>query len=117
MKQPSNYKKGIMAEKFAKGFLTLKGYKLLDERFKTPLGEIDLIMCKNNLLVFVEVKLRQTIEKAKESIHARNQQRVYSAAELYLQKHPEYTNFEMRFDALVLAPYSMPLHIENAWGF
>ncbi len=113
----TSYKKGLIAEKFAKGYFILKGYKILDERFKTPLGEIDLIISKKELLVFVEVKLRQSIEKAKESIHARNQQRVYSAAELYLQKHPEYNNFEMRFDALVLAPCSVPQHIENAWGF
>ena len=112
----TGYQKGIIAENFAKGFFTLKGYTVLAERFKTKLGEIDLVLRKNNTLVFVEVKMRQTIENAAESIDTRNQQRVYAAAELYLQKHPQYTGYDVRFDALVLAPYALPRHIENAWG-
>ena len=111
----TNYQKGLWAESFAKGYFCMKGYSLLEERFKTPSGEIDLILRRGKKLVFVEVKMRKTLENAAESINYRNQQRVSRAAELYLQKHSEYNNFEMRFDALVLAPYKWPHHIENAW--
>jgi putative endonuclease len=112
----TGHQKGLQAETFAKGFFRLKGYDVLAERFKTPQGEVDLIVAKGKLLVFVEVKLRKTLEAAAEAVHAKNQARVLRAAELYLQKHPEYTDWEMRFDALVLAPYAWPRHIQNAWG-
>lgn len=93
----------------------MKGYSLLAERFKTQLGEIDLIVKRGNTIVFVEVKLRKNIDTAAESIHERNQSRVRNAAELYLQRHPEYTDCELRFDALMLAPRALPVHIENAF--
>jgi len=111
----TSYDKGLFAEGFAKNYFYIKGYSVIAERFKTPQGEIDLILKKKNSLVFVEVKMRQTIEMALESIHHRNQQRVLKAAELYLQQNPKYNGFELRFDALVLAPYTWPRHIENAW--
>ena len=111
----TGYKKGLLAESFAKLYFCLKGYRLLAERFKTPVGEIDLIVKRGRQLAFVEVKLRGTQEEAAEAIHAKNQSRVRRAAELYLQRHPEYTGLEFRFDALVLAPYAWPRHIRNAW--
>lgn len=104
-----------MAELKAKIYLRTLGYTILTERFKTQLGEIDIIAKKGNTVVFVEVKLRKTADAAAEAIHSRNQSRVRNAAELYLQKHPEYTDCELRFDALVLAPGAWPRHIENAW--
>lgn len=113
--EKTSYDKGLIAEAFAKNYFYMKGYSVLAERFKTPQGEIDLILKKKNTIVFVEVKLRKTIDDAAEAIHSRNQQRVRTAAELYLQRNPKYNGCELRFDALVLAPYTWPRHIENAW--
>ena len=111
----TGHKKGLWAESFAKSYLCVKGYRVLAERFKTSLGEIDLVVKRGNRLVFVEVKMRQNIDDAAESISLKNQSRVTRAAELYLQKFPEYNECEMRFDAIVIEPYSWPRHIENAW--
>lgn len=115
MTSDTGYKKGLQAEFKAKTYLRMKGYRVLAERFKTPVGEIDLIVKKNNIIVFVEVKLRASLDAAAESIHGRNQSRVRNAAELYLQKYPEYNECELRFDALMLAPRALPRHIENAF--
>ncbi len=111
----TGYQKGLLAEFKAKSYLRCKGYKILEQRFKTPSGEIDLIVKNGNLIVFVEVKMRKTMEAAAEAIHEKNKSRVRRAAELYLQKHPEYTEFELRFDALVMAPGAWPQHIPNAF--
>lgn len=111
----TGHQKGLWAELKAKAYLRLNGYHLLEERFKTPLGEIDLIVKKENMVVFVEVKLRRTVEAAAEAIHAKNQSRVRHAAELYLQQHPEYNEYEMRFDALVMAAGAWPEHIPDAF--
>src|ERR1035437_2664063 len=111
----TGYQKGLLAEFKAKSYLRFRGYHILEERFKTTVGEIDLIAKNGNTVVFVEVKLRKTMEAAAEAIHAKNQSRVRNAAELYLQKHPEYTECELRFDALVMAPGAWPQHIPNAF--
>ncbi len=111
----TGYQKGLQAEFLAKLYLRLKGYRVLAERYKTPLGEIDLVVARGKRLAFVEVKRRKTTADAVEAIHARNQSRIRRAAELYLQQHPEYTGWEMGFDALVMAPGAWPRYIQNAW--
>lgn len=111
----TGHQKGLWAELKAKTYLRLHGYQLLEERFKTSVGEIDLIVKKENMVVFVEVKLRRTVEAAAEAIHAKNQSRVRRAAGLYLQQHPEYNEHEMRFDALVMASGAWPEHIPDAF--
>ncbi|MFH1158535.1 MAG: YraN family protein [Pseudomonadota bacterium] len=111
----TSHQKGLRAEAFAGLYLRLKGYRVVEERWKTPMGEIDLIVRRGRRLAFIEVKLRGTAAAAVESIHARNRFRVRSAAELYLQKHPEYTGWELGFDALVMAPGAWPRHIRNAF--
>ena len=111
----TGYKKGLWAELRAAAYLRLRGYKLRARRYKTPLGEIDLVVERAQTLVFVEVKLRSTLDGAAEAIDARNQKRVRAAAELYLQAHPQYTGHDMRFDALILTPGRDIAHIEAAW--
>ncbi len=110
-----NYQKGLQAEMIGKFYLRLKGYRIVGERFKTPVGEIDLIAKRGRVLVFVEVKSRRNLHDAAEAVHRQNQQRVKRAAELYLQRHMEYTGYALRFDALLLAPRVWPRHISNAW--
>lgn len=111
----TGYRKGLRAEKAALWFLRLKGYRLLAARYRTPSGEIDLVMRRGRVLVFVEVKTRAGMDDAAFAIHAGNRMRVRRAAELYLQKHPRYTGFDMRFDAVLLAGGLWPRHIVNAF--
>lgn len=111
----TGYKKGLWAEWRAAAYLRLRGYKLRARRYKTPLGEIDLVVERAGTLVFVEVKLRATLDVAAEAIDARNQRRVRAAAELYLQAYPQYTQHDMRFDALILTPGRAIAHLEAAW--
>ena len=111
----TGYSRGLLAEKGAKLYLILKGYRILATRYKTRMGEIDLVARRGNTLVFTEVKHRKTQDIAAEAIHAGNQARVRDAAALYLQKHPEYTGLDCRFDAIVMAPGRWPRHIENCF--
>ena len=64
-------KKGKFGETLAKNFLIKKGYSIIKENFRTRFGEIDLIVEKNNILTFVEVKYRtnQNFGNAEESIN------------------------------------------------
>ena len=61
-------RKGRIAEICAAGLLLLKGYRILARRFKTPQGEVDLILRKRNALVCVEVKARADLGAALEAV-------------------------------------------------
>ncbi|TAL33863.1 MAG: YraN family protein [Alphaproteobacteria bacterium] len=111
----TGHRKGLDAETIAALYLRCKGYRILERRFRTPKGEIDIIAKRGGAVAFVEVKLRKTHEDAAEAVHRINQERVRQAAALYLMRHTEYTMLETRFDALVMAPGKLPQHIVNAF--
>lgn len=50
---------GLFAELTSYLYLSFKFYKIIDRRFKSPFGEIDLIAKKGNHLIFIEVKDRK----------------------------------------------------------
>ena len=52
------YAKGVLGEAAVCDRLTDGGMELLERRFRSPFGEIDLIMLDGDVLAFVEVKLR-----------------------------------------------------------
>jgi len=111
----TGHQKGLRAERLAAWYLRLRGYTILAIRYKTHVGEIDLVARRGGMLVFAEVKHRSSMAAAKEAVHAENRARVRRAAELYLQKYPRYTGLDMRFDAIVFAPRRWPQHIRNAF--
>lgn len=95
-------KLGRQAEFLAANYLRLKGYRILERRFKTNQGEIDLIATRKNLLVMVEVKARDDLQTARESVSFGSQQRIKKAAHLFVARHSHYRHFGVRFDALFL---------------
>lgn len=117
MSKETGYKKGLMAEMRAALWLRRRGYRLLAWRYKTKRGEIDLIALEGGkTLVFVEVKQRASLAAAAEAIDPRSRQRIWQAAELYLQAHPQYNDCDMRFDALLLTAEKEIEHLPSAWG-
>lgn len=76
-------KRGRRAELIACTLLRLKGYRILAERVRAPVGEIDIIATRGNTLVFVEVKQRRTRAAALESITAKQRRRIERAALLW----------------------------------
>lgn len=107
---------GIVSEWLACFLLMLKGYRLLYWRYRTKVGEIDLIMRRKKLVIFVEVKARKNKEVAAYSVHSRNQERVIRAAKWFLHAHPHYGNFDFRFDAVLVSCYVLPHHIPHAFS-
>ena len=114
-----NKNHGRLAEFLATIYFRLKFYKIIKKNYKgikkTPVGEVDFIALKNKTLVFVEVKKRQTIEKAKYSIKTPQQKRIISAAKLFIKQNPCYRNCKIRFDAVLIKfPFTV-VHIKDAW--
>lgn len=110
----NTYKRGLLAEYGAAWLLRLKGYSILEQRFKTYGGEIDLIAKRGKTLIAVEVKYRDTLMLAAESITRNQRRRIVRALELY--RHQTRCRVEnIRFDAILFSPYKWPMHIQNAW--
>lgn len=104
-----NEREGRKAERRVANYLRLRGYKVLEERFKTPHGEVDLIVRKGSTLAFVEVKQRATQRAIDESMTWRGEQRIIDSAEIWIEKNFAQlpTDFEMRFDfASIIGPVS-----------
>lgn len=93
------FRTGISAESRAAAYLMAKGYRILAKRYRTPHGEIDIVARRRNLIAFVEVKARATLDDAAFAVTPRQQQRIIDAAQGWLVAHPEHAEFEMRFDA------------------
>jgi putative endonuclease len=111
----ARHRRGIRAEFAALLWLTLKGYRLVAHRYRTPVGEVDLIMRRGRTLVFVEVKARGSIDAAAVALHVKNQGRVARAAQSFLASHPHYGAYQVRFDAVLVTWYKRPHHLANAF--
>jgi putative endonuclease len=109
------YRSGLVAETLAALMLRLKGYAIVAQRYKTPVGEIDLVALKGRRLAFVEVKRRKTAEDAAWTVPARQRRRIVRAAQYWLAGHPDYAGHDLAFDVVLAAPWAMPRYIENAF--
>jgi putative endonuclease len=109
------FRVGLSAESRAAALLIAKGFRILARRWKSPAGEIDIVARRRHLLVFVEVKARNTLDEAAESLLARQQRRIVAAAEVWLAAYPDDTIRDFRFDAILVAPGKMPRHIPAAF--
>jgi putative endonuclease len=95
--------------------LRLKGYRILARRHRSRVGEIDIIARRGRTVVFVEVKARQSLETALESLSARQRLRIRNAAELYLATRPHLNDLDARFDVMLVAGWRWPRHLKDAW--
>ena len=91
---------GQLGERFAANFLRKKGYAILAANFKTRFGEIDLIVQKDNILAFVEVKTRSegSLFSPAEAVDYKKQNRIIKAAIEYITTYG-YT-LQPRFDVI-----------------
>ena len=109
------YWRGHVAEWLAMLHLGLRGYKILAHRFRTPFGEIDIVVRRGNRLAFVEVKRRPSLAEAEWSLTPRQAERIGRAAEHFMRRHPRYRNHEMGMDLIAVGPGGWPRHLVNAF--
>jgi len=110
-------KQGRRAEDIAAIYLRLKGYRILEKRYRTPLGEIDLIAAKNDVIAFVEVKYRKTLEDAQWAITPRQVERILQAGELFIARNSTYMNCDRRLDAIYVGAGGLPVHQKQIVDF
>ncbi len=110
------YRSGMRAEIFAAIFLMARGYRILERRYKTPVGEVDLIIANAHRLAFVEVKGRAELDEALGAVSRHQQQRIKRAASHWLAKQRVPLGGEIGFDVVAIAPWKLPRHQKDAFS-
>jgi len=109
------FRVGLSAESRAAALLIAKGFRILARRWRSPLGEVDIVARRRQLLVFAEVKARASLDEAAEAVQVRQRRRIAAAAEVWLAANPDETIRDIRFDAILVAPGKVPRHIPAAF--
>ncbi len=110
----TNYFRGMVAEIYAIIILTLKGYRILEWRYKTPVGEIDITARRGKTVAFIEVKLRLDTETALYAITPRAQQKIAHATSHFMVSYYYYEGKSMRFDDVAISGFRLR-HLDNVW--
>jgi len=110
----ASYTQGLRAEWIAILYLFFKGYKILTWRFKTPVGEIDILAEKRGQLVCVEVKQRADLSAALEAVTPFMRWRMARSARFYVLRRPYYMDRSIRFDLIAISGFRIR-HLDNAW--
>ncbi len=108
-------RRGRRAETLAAWLLRAKGYRILARRYRTPVGEIDLIARRARLVAFVEVKQRPSEAEAAEAVTSAGRRRIARAASAWLAAHPAASTLDLRFDVIICMPGRLPRHIRGAF--
>lgn len=108
-------RKGRRAEWFAAFALMLKGYRIKALRYRTPVGEIDLVARKGDLIAFVEVKARRDLAAGVDAVSYPAQRRIAAAGELFISRQKDSARLSWRHDIVVVSPWKWPKHLEDAF--
>jgi len=94
---------GRWAEQLARGFFENCGFCCLAERYRKPGGEIDLVMRRGSLVVFVEVKARSRVEygRPEEAVGQRKLTRLRLVARHFLHER-QLGAVDLRFDVVAV---------------
>ncbi|HEY8580319.1 MAG TPA: YraN family protein [Beijerinckiaceae bacterium] len=108
------YAFGLRAETVAVLYLRLKGWRVVARRFLARGGEIDIVALRGDVLAFVEVKARPTLDEARCAITPRKARRMSVAARAFISRHAWAMGKTWRGDAVFLAPRRWPRHAPGA---
>ena len=100
-----------VAERYAE-----RGCEILERCWRSPAGEVDLILRDGEAVVFVEVKKSETHDIAAQRISRRQMDRICQAALLYTDRLPTGGLTELRFDAALVDADGRVQIVENAFG-
>jgi putative endonuclease len=109
------FRLGLSAESRAAAFLVAKGYRIVARRWRSVLGEVDIVARRRRLLAFVEVKARATLDDAAGAVLPHQRRRIIGAARAWLAAHPDDAARDIRFDVMLVAPRRIPRHIQAAF--
>lgn len=106
---------GQKGEILAAKYLKKHGYKIIERNYKCKIGEVDIIAKHNGVLVFVEVKSRNSMQfgRPAEAVDEYKQRKLAQLATYYINLHKLYDVYA-RFDIIEVLGDKINL-IQNAW--
>ena len=106
-------RRGRKGETLAVLLLMLKGYRIVARRFKTKLGEVDIIARRGNIAAMVEVKARNTLFEAMDAVDSSAMRRIEAAGDLWLAKQRDFAKLNIRYDLIAILPRRLPVHVKS----
>ncbi len=94
-------------------FLRLKGYKILEWRYKSRFGEVDIIAKKSAVIVAIEVKARTSKILIEEVLRPRQIERVTKSLEFFISQNPQFQKCDLRLDFIEVSKFFLPKHYPN----
>lgn len=110
----TSHMRGLYAEIYAILYLFLKGYRICQWRYKTKLGEIDVIAEHRGQLVCIEVKNRVSMTGALEAVTPMMRNRISRCARQYISTNKGFVGSTVRFDLIAISGFRL-VHLDNAW--
>lgn len=106
--------RGRRAETLAAWYLRLKGWRIMGQRIRTPVGEIDIVARRGRTVAFVEVKARSTTAELDFAVDTHRLKRVAAAANTLTARYAA-RGEDIRIDVILIAPGRLPRHVTNVW--
>lgn len=115
--QSNSYKFGLFAEKLAIIILIFKGYKILAHRYKNYLGEIDIIAKKSKMVIFIEVKARNSFYQIEEVLSNNQIERIKNSAQHFINKNAQFDNYGFRYDLIAFNKFFIAKHFKGFFSY
>ena len=112
-------RRGLAGESHAESFLKKLNYQILAKNFRSLKGEIDIVALDGRTVVFTEVKTWNSLstDALEYSLNSIKQRRILNAAHGYLLQNPDFHDYAVRFDVILLTERMKKiLHLQNAFG-
>ncbi|MEQ8309893.1 MAG: YraN family protein [Sphingopyxis sp.] len=106
--------RGRDAERRAAWWLRLHGWRILGQRLRVPVGEVDLVARRGRTVAFIEVKWRERPADLDLAIDEYRLRRVAAAAEMLSSRFARPRD-AIRIDVMLLAPRRLPRHLVHVW--
>lgn len=105
---------GRWGERRAAWWLRFHGWRIVAQRVKLKMGEIDLVARRGRTTVFVEVKTRATPAELDLAIDEYRLRRVAAAVNAVSHRYAR-AGDDIRIDVILIAPRCWPRHLTNVW--
>ncbi len=115
MSGQTSYLAGVSAEDQVAHTYARTGHVILARRWRGKAGEIDLVVEKDGMVIFVEVKKSRTHARAAERLSQRQLARIYKSAEDFLGHLPKGSNSDARIDVALLDSMGQIDILENVF--
>lgn len=109
------YRAGLLAEWLAMASLLLRGYRILAWRYRSPVGEVDIIAAKNTTLIAIEVKFRTAQDNDEKLINTHQKSRIAGSVNYFRMTKPYLLRYNVRIDAIIIKPLLRMRHVQQAW--